>query len=133
MTTPEGATKSQVKSLLKEFGLVSAAEAAKAAGKVTASGWYYMPVSNGMGVSGIPDFVGHFHGRFFAIETKAPGKKPTALQQFQLDALSTTGAARFVVSGQEGVWELGAWLFEHKACQECGSYYNTTELWERST
>lgn len=109
-TTPEGKIKDQVKALLKEFGLVSAAEAAKAAGKVTGSGWYYMPVSNGMGVSGIPDFIGHFHGKFFAIETKAPGKKPTPLQQFQLDALKATGAERFVIDGLTG--DLRRWLTE---------------------
>jgi hypothetical protein len=28
-----------------------------------------------MGVVGIPDIVGCYKGRFFAIETKAPGKK----------------------------------------------------------
>ena len=33
-----------------------------------------MPVQNGMGVVGIPDFICCWEGRFLAIETKAPGK-----------------------------------------------------------
>jgi hypothetical protein len=56
--TPEGRVKEAVKRWLKERGV-----------------WYYMPVQNGMGVTGIPDFVCCWHGRFMAIETKAPGKR----------------------------------------------------------
>lgn len=56
--TPEGRVKEAVKKLLKAHGI-----------------WYYMPVQNGMGVVGIPDFVCCDHGLFLAIETKAPGKR----------------------------------------------------------
>ena len=36
-----------------------------------------MPVSNGMGKMGIPDFICCWYGSFLAIEAKAPGKKGT--------------------------------------------------------
>lgn len=56
--TPEGRVKAAVKKLLKERGI-----------------WFYMPVQNGMGVVGIPDFICCWEGAFLAIETKAPGKR----------------------------------------------------------
>lgn len=57
--TPEGKVKVAVKKWLKEKGI-----------------WYYCPMQNGMGVVGIPDFICCVPpaGKFFAIETKAPGK-----------------------------------------------------------
>jgi hypothetical protein len=57
--TPEGAVKEGVKKLLKSRGI-----------------WYYLPVSNGMGQHGIPDFICCVPpmGKFLAIETKAPGR-----------------------------------------------------------
>ena len=39
-----------------------------------------MPVSNGMGVHGIPDFVCCWKGKFFCIEAKAKGGTTTANQ-----------------------------------------------------
>jgi hypothetical protein len=56
--TPEGRVKAAVKKILKDHGI-----------------WYYMPVQNGMGVVGIPDFICCDKGMFLAIETKAPGKR----------------------------------------------------------
>lgn len=58
--TPEGRVKAAVKKVLDEYGV-----------------WYYMPVQNGMGVTGIPDFVCCWNGWFIGIETKAPGKTNT--------------------------------------------------------
>lgn len=57
-TTPEGRVKAAVKRLLKSRGI-----------------WYYCPMQNGMGVSGIPDFICCWEGRFLAVETKAPGRR----------------------------------------------------------
>jgi hypothetical protein len=57
-TTPEGRVKAAVKRLLKARGV-----------------WFYCPMQNGMGVSGIPDFICCWEGRFLAIETKAPGRR----------------------------------------------------------
>jgi len=68
--TPEGRVKHGVKKALTQIDSV----------------YYFMPVQNGMGRVGIPDFVccvpvtitpemvGATIGRFVAIETKAPGK-----------------------------------------------------------
>ena len=56
--TPEGKVKHAVKKFLVENGV-----------------WYFMPVSNGMGQVGIPDFVCCHRGYFYAVECKAPGKR----------------------------------------------------------
>ncbi|MBS4019908.1 MAG: hypothetical protein KGZ68_16935 [Dechloromonas sp.] len=71
--TPEGRVKDAVKLFLHEQGLIRAASR-RDTWPETVRGWYYMPVQNGMGVSGIHDFVGCMEGRMFTIETKAPGK-----------------------------------------------------------
>lgn len=63
MRTPEGALKDKVKVFLKERGA-----------------YFFMPVQTGYGVSSL-DFIGCYKGRFFAIETKGPGKIPTPRQQ----------------------------------------------------
>jgi hypothetical protein len=39
--------------------------------------WFFMPMQNGFGVVGIPDFICCWNGYFLAIETKAPGKRNT--------------------------------------------------------
>ena len=61
--TPEGAVKKKVKEWLVKHGA-----------------YYYMPVSNGMGRVGAPDFIVCLAGRFIGIETKAP-KKLTWINQ----------------------------------------------------
>jgi hypothetical protein len=61
--TPEGRVKAAIKKVLKEYGI-----------------WYYMPVQNGMGVTGIPDFICCMAGRFLGVEAKAPGGKLTPNQ-----------------------------------------------------
>lgn len=93
--TPEGEIKKQTREMLEELGMICASKAVLATANNT--GWFYMPVSNGMGVHGIPDFIGHYKGRFFAVETKVPGKDPTTLQEIQLQALYITGALDGVV------------------------------------
>lgn len=57
-STPEGKVKAGIKAWLKARGI-----------------WYFMPPANGFGRSGVPDFVCCVHGRFLAIEAKAPGKR----------------------------------------------------------
>ena len=80
--TPEGRIKEIVRKVLKEYGV-----------------WFYSPVSNGMGVHGIPDFVGVYRGRSVMIETKAPGKKPTPRQEMQIAAIRKAGGTVFVIDG----------------------------------
>lgn len=81
-TTPEGRVKAQVKKFLKSLGV-----------------WYYMPVQNGMGVTGIPDFICCFRGLFLAIECKAPGKlaNVSANQQERIKEIREAGGAAVVV------------------------------------
>ena len=65
---------------------------------LTAMGVYYFyPVTSGYGTSGVPDIVGCYRGRFFGIECKANGNKPTALQQINLDKIAATGGIALVI------------------------------------
>lgn len=67
--TPEGKVKEAIKKYLAARGVWFAGKAAPP----VIVGWMYMPVMNGMGVVGIPDFVGVFKRKAFYIEAKAPG------------------------------------------------------------
>ena len=62
--------------------------------------WVYMPVGNGMGVAGIPDFICCWKGWFLAIECKAPGKERnlTANQLRQIAAINSAGGIALVTS-----------------------------------
>ena len=92
MATPEGIVKTAVKKILVTYG-----------------SYYYCPVQNGMGSPSL-DFVGCDFGRYYAIETKAPGKKPTPRQEFTIQGIRASGGKVFVISGEEGYDELRAWL-----------------------
>lgn len=107
-TTPEGRLKRRVKEYIKS------------AGAPLYDTWYYMPVQNGMGVVGIPDFIGCYRGRFFAIETKAPAQKPrtdeglwqkaTPNQQNRITEIRQAGGAAIITDDMERVLDLFAWL-----------------------
>ena len=84
MKTPEGKIKDQVKAFLKERGA-----------------WFFMPVPTGYGTPTL-DFIGCYKGRFFAIETKAPGKKPTARQGATIAALRQAHA--IAIWGESAEW-----------------------------
>ncbi len=61
--------------------------------------YYYMPVSNGMGRVGAPDFIVCLRGRFIGIETKAPSKKNnvTANQKREIEWINRSGGYAIVV------------------------------------
>jgi hypothetical protein len=82
--TPEGRVKAKIKKLLKEFE--------------TFDLWCDWPVPAGYGKSTL-DCIGVIGGSFFAIEAKAEGKKPTALQQQMLNAISNAGGNTFIIVG----------------------------------
>lgn len=114
-TTPEGRVKDAVKALLAEYLVLPASKAG--AFPETAQGWYFMPVPTGHGVSGVHDFVGHHAGRFFTIETKAPGRRGeknrglSPAQELQRVSIDISGAATFVIDGEDDdMYALEAWL-----------------------
>ena len=74
--TPEGKIKQMVKDWCKEVGA-----------------YYFMPVQSGYGQKTL-DFLICYKGKFIAIETKAPGKKPTKFQELTLREIE--GAAGIV-------------------------------------
>lgn len=63
--------------------------------------FYYMPVQNGMGQSGIPDIICCVKGRMVALECKATRKNdPTTLQAFALDCIQKSGGVAWVVDDE---------------------------------
>ena len=81
--TPEGKVKDVVVKVLKQYGI-----------------YYFFPATHGYGRSGIPDIVCCVQGRFLAIECKAPGKKPTALQEMEIEKIQTTGGVAIVIDSE---------------------------------
>lgn len=79
--TPEKLVKNRIDAILKELGA-----------------WYFKPSANGYGRSSIPDFVGNLNGLFFAIEAKAKGNKPTALQARELERIKAAGGFAKVIN-----------------------------------
>ena len=79
--TPEGKVKKQVKEYLTSIGA-----------------WFFMPVSNGFGVMGIPDFIGCHKGRFFAVETKSGKATPTLRQTFVIEAIRRAGGLVLIIN-----------------------------------
>lgn len=60
--------------------------------------YWFMPPANGFGRSGIPDFIGHVNGKFFAIETKFGDNKPTPNQIREIEKIIACGAVAHVVN-----------------------------------
>lgn len=59
----------------------------------------------GMGDTTV-DCLGCYQGRFFGIETKAPGKLPTLRQKFTLERIKAAGGLVFVIDSKEAANEL---------------------------
>jgi Holliday junction resolvase len=78
--TPEAKTKAKIKALLKKYGV-----------------YYAMPIGTGYGNAGVPDFLCCAGGHFLAIEAKANGGKPTALQLKNIDQINSCGGTAIVV------------------------------------
>lgn len=81
MATPEAKVKKKVTDVLKDLGA-----------------YYFYPVTGGFGRSGVPDIVGCYKGKFFAIECKAGKNKPTALQEKHITQIQQTGGFAIVVN-----------------------------------
>jgi hypothetical protein len=73
--TPEGCVKKQLKSWLNSQRVL-----------------HFWPVPTGYG-SPMLDCFGSYRGRFFAVEVKAPGNRPTPRQQAAMSNISHKGGA----------------------------------------
>lgn len=99
--TAEGEVKKAIKKLLAEHNIVQATTVLKPDQVV--KGWYYMPVSNGMGKHGIPDFIICYMGWFVSVEAKAPKGAPTPLQELNHTIIQASGAKALITSDVDEV------------------------------
>lgn len=84
--TPEGKVKKKLIDFLKSLG---------------GDCFFYMPVQNGMGQTGIPDVMAIIKGVPFAIECKAtPKQHPTVLQAYALDRIHKAKGIAWVVDSE---------------------------------
>lgn len=86
--TPERKVKKQVVETLKRMG---------------SDVYYFFPVANGYGRSGIPDIIGCYRGMFFAIECKAGKNTTTALQDKELKDIQIAHGASWVVNEDDAL------------------------------
>lgn len=85
-STPEGKVKKKLLDFLKSLG---------------GDCFFYMPVQNGMGQSGIPDVMAIIKGVPFAFECKAtPKQHPTVLQAYALDRIHKACGFAWVVDNE---------------------------------
>lgn len=84
--TPEGKVKKKLIDFLKSLG---------------GDCFYYMPVQNGMGQTGIPDVMAIIKGVPFAFECKAtPKQHTTVLQAYALDRIQKAHGYAWVVDNE---------------------------------
>lgn len=79
--TPEAKVKNKVKAILNTYGA-----------------YYFMPIGGPYSRAGVPDIVGSYQGKFFAIECKAGKGKTTALQNKEIAEINASGARAIVVN-----------------------------------
>lgn len=94
--TPEGIVKAAVKRVLD----------------ATPGVWYFMPSMNGYGRAGIPDIIGSYKGRFFAVEVKAAKGKLTPAQERERDKLLEIGAVWVLAQGGSAAYVVSRMLKE---------------------
>jgi len=85
--TPEGRIKQRVKAILTDRGA-----------------WWTMPSGNAYGRRGVPDFLVLYRGQFMAIETKAPGGRPTSWQLREMSHIILHGGRALVVGHNDESW-----------------------------
>ena len=78
--TPEGKVKAKVVKVLRDEGV-----------------YYFFPATHGYGRSGVPDIICCVTGKFLAIECKAGGNKPTALQIREIETIRQAGGVAVIV------------------------------------
>jgi len=88
--TPEGKVKNMVRKVLDRY---------------KGSLDQYWPVPAGFGPSHL-DCIICYRGRFIAVETKAPGKKPTPRQTQRIASVERAGGIALVISDNSGIEQL---------------------------
>ena len=112
--TPEGKVKKKLLDFLKSLG---------------GDCFFYMPVQNGMGQTGIPDIMAIIKGVPFAFECKAtPKQHPTVLQAYALDRIHKAGGVAWVVDDHtvELAGKMVRMIME--SVDDSGEYSTATEL-----
>lgn len=85
--TPEKVVKDKVVSVLKSEEV-----------------YYFFPATHGYGRSGVPDIIACVNGLFLAIECKANGNKPTALQIREIESIRRNNGVAVIVD--ETNWDM---------------------------
>ena len=121
--TPEGKVKKKLIDFLKSLG---------------SDCFFYMPVQNGMGQTGIPDVMAIINGVPFAFECKAtPKQHPTVLQAYALDRIQTARGYAWVVDNESvefATQAIAEWyenflsydsaeVYDHLTLQEVGALH----------
>jgi hypothetical protein len=94
--TPEGKVKAAVNRIIDKYKSV----------------YKFMPVPSGYGPSSL-DYLLCINGHFVAIETKAPGKKPTDRQKMIIGQITRAGGVVFVIDSTDATHELETFLERH--------------------
>ena len=93
--TPEGKVKKKVAEVLKKY-----------------DAYYFFPAMGAFGRAGIPDIVGCYRGRFFAVECKAGKGKTTAIQEAEIKKIQGAKGYAFVIN-EDNMDLLEIYLKEH--------------------
>ena len=93
MKTPEGYEKDKIKKYLDSIGA-----------------WYFCPYMAGFGKRGVPDIVACIYGRFWGIEVKREGKKPTPIQRRRMDEIIKEGGNVSAGTAAQVIAQLEHWL-----------------------
>jgi hypothetical protein len=93
MATPEGKIKAAVNRVLASYP----------------ESYRFMPVPSGYGISTLDFLICHY-GEFIAVETKAPGKKPTPRQNQIITQIEAAGGVVFVIDRVEQTLGLESYL-----------------------
>jgi hypothetical protein len=93
--TPEGQTKRKIREVFNKY---------------RSHGIYvFMSVPSGYGKSTI-DYLGFICGLGFAVEAKAPGRKPTPRQKGIIEVIEESGVPVFVIDDDATLAKLDRWL-----------------------
>lgn len=68
------------------------------------------PTTGGYGKSGVPDRIGCYKGRLFAIEVKREGKEPTPLQWKRIREIEAAGGKAFWGTAARVIPEIEQWI-----------------------